>query len=423
MIMIDKTDDFMNQSEAWRISAVIHDGSWYTLKKWAKFAKVKKQVLNDWLKNNKDKVNLINIDESYRVDYEEILKWYKNQPNITIHDRIVPNNFPPKIWDNQTEVEALINTPRRKVTEVTITPDSRKLLDKCRNVLKGTAIVRFYRNGTYRACGLSPNFIEQTLRHGLTQKEFSIVNPGRKTIMRYRELSDFSPEFLNNILKFYIPFARTMLRSRMSTLKIYLPTKNDIDMQIAMWVMVALRKFDETQPVPFSGYLNRVLAFWPYDLPDEALGKELSGFQRNRQKVINKLVRNNNDMVIPDDMIIKEMNIDKEKYLQLSKEYHSWLAEHNASQITWDNSSNEKEGARLWAGTQVDNNPVLSHKISLGICNAALKTNNFHQALKLMSTIGSVNSDDYSSLSKTPDDFKQILWDSVKEELKVSDEQ
>lgn len=413
--MIDKTLDFLNHDTDWRIAAVIHDGSWYTLAKWAKLAKVKKVLVEDWIAKNFDSNNLIKCNNSYRVGYDEVIDWYSKQKDITIEDRIVPNNFPPKIWDKQTEVEALINTPRRKVTEVTITPNSRDLLNKCRNVLKGVALIRFYRSGVYRACGLSPIFISQTLRHGLTPAEFAIVHPGRKTIMHYRELSDFSSNFLENALAFYIPFARTMLRPRMSTLKIYLPTNNDINMQIAMWIMIALRKFDETQPVPFSGYLSRVLAFWPYDLPDEALGKELSGFQRNRQKTINKLMRKYDDTQIADDLIIKEMKISPKKYHELSKQYHSWLAEHNASEITWENSTNEREGNLLWQNEKRDENPELAHSISMGICCAALETKDYNQAIKIISMIGSSKDSDYEALSNVTDDFKQALWKSINE--------
>jgi hypothetical protein len=411
--MIDKTENFTEKSPDWRINAVIHDGSWYTVGKWAKLAKVKKPIVQKWIEDNSDSVSLINVDSSYRVGYDEVMNWYSKQQGISIHDRIVPNNFPPKIWDGQTEVEALINTPRRRVTEVTITPDDRKLLDKCKSVLRGTAIVRFYRSGIYRVCGLSPNFIEQTLRRGLSTQEFATIKPGRRTIMHYRELSDFSPDFLNNALAFYVPFARTMLRPRMSTLKIYLPTRNDVDMQIAMWVMVALRKFDEKQPVPFSGYLSRVLSFWPYDLPDEALGKELSGFQRNRQKAINKLTRSRNEMHIAEDLIIKEMGIDEDKYRELIKQYRSWLAEHNASEITWENSTNEREGELMWSGEKHNEDTELAHNVSMGICDAALQTNDFRQALQIIATLGSIEEENYSALKNINDDFKASMWASI----------
>lgn len=421
-MIIDKTDNFASKDINWRIEAVIHDGSWYTVPKWAKLAKTKKNDIEEWIRKNSEKVNLIHVNKSYRVSYSEIMDWYSKQKGISVLDRIVPKNFPPKIWDNQTEVEALINTPRRKVTEVTITPNSHELLLKCKEVLKGVAIVRFYRNGYYRACGLSPNFIEKTLRRGLTSEEFKIVHPSRKTIMHYRELSDFSSDFLNNAFRFYVPFARTMLRSRMSTLQIFLPTKDDIDMQIAMWVMVALRKFDETQPVPFSGYLSRVLAFWPYDLPDEALGKTLSGFQRNRQKAINRLVRDNGDMEIPDDEIIEEMGIDKDKYVKLSEEYRSWLAERHSSEITWENSNSERDCQLIWSNVNVHEDPDLSYSISLGICDTALKTGNYRQALQVIHTIGSVDSVDYDNLKDIDEDFKNELWKSIENNRNNSQE-
>lgn len=407
----DKTRDFLERDPKWRIEAVIHDGSWYTIRKWARLAKVKDKDVREWIDN--DDENLIHVDKSYRLGYDDVMAWYDKQPDIDIHDRLVPNNFPPKIWDGQTEAEALIKVPKRRVTEVTLTPDTKELNEKCQRILKGIAVVRVYKQGVYRACGLSRRFIVNRLRQELTPEEFKIVNPARKTIMHYRELSDFSEEFLTNALRFYVPFAKTLLRPRMSTLKIYLRTQGDIDMQVAIWVMTALRKFDEHQPVPFSGYLSRVLSFWPYDLPDEILGKELSTFQRNKRKITNKLIHENGADNIPDEEIIARMNIDKDKYLRLTNEYKSWLYEHNATQLTWENSSNEKLSEYIWDNNEDKHNSELSHKIATGIVQAALKTNKYSEAMQIIGTLGSINEDDYKALQDIDPDFKKYLWDAV----------
>lgn len=409
----DRTSEFAKRDPTWRIEAVIHDGSWYTVRKWAKLSKVKDNDIHEWIENNKEKTDLIHMNDSYRLGYDEIMRWYDDQPDIELDDRLVPNNFPPKIWDGQTEAEALINVPKRQVTEVSLTPNTKELKEKCQDILRGTAILRLYKHGSYRACGLSRKFIISKLQRGLTREEFEIVNPGRKTIMHYRELSDFSEEFLENALKFYVPFAKTLLRSRMSTLKIYLPTQSDIDMQVAIWIMTALRKFDEQQPVPFSGYLSRVLSFWPYDLPDEILGKELSTFQRNKRKIMNKWIHETGDSHMPDDEIISRMKIDKDTYLRLTKEYQSWLYEHNATQLTWENSSNEKMSDYIWDENEDSHNSELSHKIAIGLMDAALKTENFSEAFKIINTLGSVSEEDYASLQNINNDFKQYLWEAI----------
>lgn len=409
----DRTREFAKRDPTWRIEAVIHDGSWYTVRKWAKLSKVKDNDIHEWIENNKEQTDLIHMNDSYRLGYDEIMRWYDDQPDVELDDRLVPNNFPPKIWDGQTEAEALINVPKRQVTEVSLTPNTKELKEKCQDILRGTAILRLYKHGSYRACGLSRKFIISKLQRGLTREEFEIVNPGRKTIMHYRELSDFSEEFLENALKFYVPFAKTLLRSRMSTLKIYLPTQGDIDMQVAIWIMTALRKFDEQQPVPFSGYLSRVLSFWPYDLPDEILGKELSTFQRNKRKIMNKWIHETGDSHMPDDEIISRMKIDKDTYLRLTKEYQSWLYEHNATQLTWENSSNEKMSDYIWDENEDSHNSELSHKIAIGLMDAALKTENFSEAFKIINTLGSVSEEDYASLQNINNDFKQYLWEAI----------
>lgn len=94
-----------------RIEAVIHDGQWYTFDKWKRVALVKDENdLLDWIYENQD--ILIKKDESYRVPYDEVIKWYKEH-DLPLDEPLIPNNFAPRLWSEQTEAEAYLNAPRR----------------------------------------------------------------------------------------------------------------------------------------------------------------------------------------------------------------------------------------------------------------------------------------------------------------------
>ena len=104
---------FYSQDETWRIEAVIHDGNWYDIEKWMKVAKVKnKSSLFKWIDDNKDILIKSNLD-SYRVGYDEVIRWYK-QENLDLEESIVPNNFPPKLWDKTTETDAFAGRGGRR---------------------------------------------------------------------------------------------------------------------------------------------------------------------------------------------------------------------------------------------------------------------------------------------------------------------
>ena len=112
----DKTilkSEWKNRPLNFRIEAVIHDGQWYTFDKWKRVALVKDENdLLDWIYEHND--ILIKKDESYRVSYDEVIRWYKEH-DLPLDEPLIPNNFAPRLWSEQTEAEAYLNAPRRLI--------------------------------------------------------------------------------------------------------------------------------------------------------------------------------------------------------------------------------------------------------------------------------------------------------------------
>ena len=102
-IRLKKDSEFLKSFKKkpvnFRVESVIHDGQWYTPEKWAKVAKCS---LEDVLNFIKVTDYLITDKGSYRVNKDEIERWY-NENNLDITEPLVPNNFVPKIWDGKTE--------------------------------------------------------------------------------------------------------------------------------------------------------------------------------------------------------------------------------------------------------------------------------------------------------------------------------
>ena len=405
----DCTANFKERSVEWRIQAVIHDGSWYDVKKWARMAKVKKEDVETWIRKNQKTFHLIKKDDSYRVSKDEVLKWYSRQEGFTIKDRIVPKNFPPRIWNDNTEVEGFLEIPRRKTASVTFECEDDKLLKKIKLSLSGIARVRKETSGKYRAFGLSDDYIKHTLEQSLKPKEIQLINMKRRKGMFHRELTDFPPEFTESALMFYIPFARNILKPHMSTLTIYLESEDDIKSQIITWIVNAMRKFDETKPVPFSGYLSSVLRFWPYDLPDEFLGKELSNFQRKRSSAQKNLEKQNKGKTnFSNEELAKEMDWDLDDFIKFDTQHRTWLAERQATTLNWSDSANEKSGELIGYSQPTVHDVSLASKISIAVLNATLKSSKFDDGISVINLIDS-DMTNLESLSDLSMEFKTEL--------------
>lgn len=378
---------FNAQDDIWKIEAVIHDGNWYDPEKWAKVAKVDKKTLLAWIEDNKDILIESGLG-SYRVGYDEIIRWYE-QEGIDVEESIVPSNFPPKLWGGTTETDVFSNAPRRRVGTISFKVDNNEILDRCVEILKGVGKVMPDEGGRYRAYGLSAIHMKNLLSKGLTESEFESLDVKTRAILLQRELIDLPPEWLSEAITFYAnTFAPSILKSAMSTISIYLPNKEDIHSQIVVWVITAMKKFDENASVPFSGYLSSVLRHWPYDLPDEFLGKDLAKFQRERKKVIELIkeegYKGDNISI---ETLVEKMDISKDEYIELNSEHENWLAEKNATTLTWEDSANEKKGELLGSEAAVKVDVEKMATISLAAVRAGIETKDWDSMITVISQI------------------------------------
>lgn len=378
---------FNAQDDIWKIEAVIHDGNWYDLEKWAKVAKVDEKTLLAWIEDNKDILIESGLG-SYRVGYDEIIIWYE-QEDIDVEESIVPSNFPPKLWGGTTETDVFFNAPRRRVGTVSFKVDNNEILDRCVEILKGVGKVMSDEGGRHRAYGLSAIHMKNLLSKGLTESEFESLDVKTRAILLQRELIDLPPEWLSEAITFYTnTFAPSILKSAMSTISIYLPNKEDIHSQVVVWVLTAMKKFDEKASVPFSGYLSSVLRHWPYDLPNEFLGKDLAKFQRERKKAIELAkeegYRGGNISI---ETLAETMDIPKDEYIELNSEHENWLAEKNATTLTWEDSANEKKGELLGSEAAVKVDIEKMATISLAAVRAGIETKDWGSMTAVISQI------------------------------------
>lgn len=387
---------FREQSPTFRIEAIISDGMWYSVPKWRNLAKVTEEELRDWIDEALADGRLVQSKtgaKSYRLPLHEIYAWY-DKHDLEVEDQLLDFLFPPRIWDGQTEVEGFLNAPLREIGVVSFSVES-KYLTKITDALRGIARVREFEPGKYKAYSLSSTLVRDIVRDIIKDAPSSQVEHrvSPRSSAKRRELVDFSPTFADGMVEFYKNFAKSLVKSKMDTIRIYLPDPQDQESQIIIWVLTAIEKFNEASAVPFSGYFNSSLQYWPYDLPAMHLGKELSSFQRARSKAITALQKEQSEEVenFTNREIADVIGMDIIKYNHLEERHRVWMRTRSATTLNWDESTDEKQievnlSGEL-AGESADTDIDLAHRMSVAILNTALKTGKFENSFWLINQV------------------------------------
>lgn len=400
--------EFKNRDEQFRIEAVIHDGQYYDVDKWAKVAKVKAEDIEEYINNNED--ILICKNNSYRVSCKEILNWYMSN-SLDIETPIIPNNFTPKIWDGYTESEYLEKHKRRFVASLTVTTDNKDAFLVSYYICSMYGRITIRNSNTFTVYTLDVDFVRDRLYKELGHRYKHLVSTRARISFYRREVSEMSDEFVVRFMDFYSNYIRGIIKNHMSTIQIYLPTEDDIQSQIFEWVFTALQKYDESSAVPFSGYFTNVMNRWPYDLPNEALGKELSDFQRDKSRAIKSLQQENEEEAISDIELCKAMGYDYNDFIRLEEQNNRWTNLRNAKDLSFESSGDDRDGELVGAVNAVgyaETDRRLSCIISLSLLDTVLVTEDWGCFdLVLYSIItNNINENMHKGLS---DEFKNEL--------------
>lgn len=420
--MLTKSE-FKKKPVDFRIGAIVADGMWWDIDKWMVSASVTRDELMEWIDDHMKSGDLTQAEtgsRSYRMGLDAMKRWHRDQ-GIVLGEQLVDFIFAPRIWDGMTETEGFLKAPIREIGVLTFSCPPRVAREVIA-ALRGVARVREDDPGVYRAYGLSAQYIREIVvrvieSNGYEVKGGSASQGGifvrARASAKRRELVDFSPEFLDGFTTFYAKFARTLLQKFNSTISIYLPEADEQNSQIVYWVLSATEKYNEASSVPFSGYLNAVLSRWPFDLPTEFLGKELSDFQRQKAKAIKALNKKNSDSAPNPDTrytheeISREMGIGLVAFSGLEEKHRVWIKTKNATTLTWDESSDERMSRTFSESTITGSTDiVLLSRMSSAVVGAALKTGMYRDASKVVSQMD-VSVIDKSTLDALSPEFVQ----------------
>ena len=378
---------FSLRDKDFRINAVIHSGQWYTFDKWLKLSQVDREDLVKYLEETT--IPIIHKQNSYRVDSEEVFRWY-HENNLNIEEAIVPNDFSPRVWGGKTEVDVLLETPQHISNILLVYCDDVNVLYKIKNILRGYAWCVYRENKKQlKIYTTSFKYIEQILTSQLTDREFNSLVIRYTVQRKWRSLSDFDEDFLGGFLMFYSNFSKQCLKPHMETIKTYINSHEDIESQIREWIMIALNKFDEKETVPFSAYLNRYLQFRPYELGNELLGDDLANFQKEHSRAVKELASELNvDIKLVDENLIREKMgySDKNEYFSLLERTIEFNSLKVARDINWEEKNNEKQGSSIFDRKEKnEHDRKRQTEISKAIIKATIETERYEDLETLLS--------------------------------------
>jgi hypothetical protein len=142
--------------------------------------------------------------------------------------------------------------------------------------------------GLYRVDGArgTAGSLAGVIRDWCADAGYGTVGLRPETDVRRRAPRDLPPAFLDELCRHYCRVSLKRLQRNMSTIRLHLPDNDDVDQQVAEWVLKAVSTYDETKSVPFGAYLATQLSKWVHDLGRNAYGRTAADTENKQQKAI-----------------------------------------------------------------------------------------------------------------------------------------
>jgi hypothetical protein len=143
-------------------------------------------------------------------------------------------------------------------------------------------------DGLYRVDGEpgSADMLAALIRGWCAAEGYGTVGLRPETGVRRRAPRDLPSAFLDDLCRHYCRVSLKRLQRNMSTIRLHLPDNDDVDQQVAEWVLKAVGQYDEGKGVPFGAFLATQLSKWVHDLGRNAYGRTAADTENKQQKAI-----------------------------------------------------------------------------------------------------------------------------------------
>jgi len=195
----------------------------------------------------------------------------------------------PLVFGGLSEAEGWALAPITPRDRVHFRTDRELPLTDFRAALPGSVTVTYDEgDGLYRVDGDTGTgeLLAGLIRAWCGDAGYATVGLRPETGVRRRAPRDLPPAFLDGLCRHYCRVSLKRLQRNMSTIRLHLPDNDDIDQQVAEWVLKAVSQYDETKSVPFGAFLATQLSKWVHDLGRNAYGRTAADTENKQQKAI-----------------------------------------------------------------------------------------------------------------------------------------
>jgi len=274
----------------------IADGQWHpSTKIWTRFGEEAKQLDPKYTKKemldtlddlvSKD-VLLSGANQSYRFTSKELEMWRLLSPTL---DR-TSQQLTPRYFGGILEDDGWVKAPLRechlihfKASERLTKPVLAKLVSEPMNM------INLNEDGLYKIYSYDKTRTYDRVKELKEEfPEYTISGIRLEANLRRRNVDELPPRYFSDMCKHYGQFAKILLRGQISSIRKHLPEDDDAQQQIYLWVIEAIKRYDDSTSIPFAAYLGTNIKKWVYDLNRKAYGRSIADKELKHSRAINE---------------------------------------------------------------------------------------------------------------------------------------
>lgn len=225
-----------------------------------------------------DGVLLSGSNESYRFVTSEMERWRLLSPTLDRED--VKNQ--PRYFGGILEDDGWSKAPLHTCHLVHFKVGGNVTRDRLANLLEVKPTeVSVNEDGLYKIYAEeNSDLYDRVKKLKELAPEAKISGIRLEANLKRRNVADLPKRYYSDLCNHYGNFARkVLLRGMMSSITKHLPDPGDQSQQIYIWVIEAIKRYDDSTAIPFAAYLGTSLTKWVYDLNRKAYGRSIADIE------------------------------------------------------------------------------------------------------------------------------------------------
>lgn len=272
------------------------DGQWHPSSKiWSQFKENAKKHDSTMQQTNmielldglvSKRILISGTNHSYRFVSDELEMWRLLSPTLDLTSQ----QMTPRYFGGILEDDGWKNAPLRECHLVHFKAnenlDKNTLAKITQEPLSGISINE---DGLYKIYSKNRAVTYERVKAMKAEfPEYSISGVRLESDLRRRNLDELPSRYFSDMCKHYGQFAKVLLRAQISSIKKHLPEEDDSQQQIYLWVIEAIKRYDDSTCIPFAAYLGTSIRKWVYDLNRKAYGRSIADKELKHSRVINE---------------------------------------------------------------------------------------------------------------------------------------